>query len=136
MAFAPLAVIPVLTLLFGAWAVASGGLRSLTGILGPAVVAAYPLVILFGWPMHLALLRARCTRWRDYAMAGALLGTIPVLGYVIVAVMFEVKFALSQMGPAALRNVEWGAIGVAVFGVCGVAVALAFRATVFPSQSR
>ena len=126
-AIAPLAVIPVLAALFGPWTVAHGGLRSLLGIIGPALVVAYPMVILFGLPMHLALVRARCTRGRDYAIAGALLGTVPVIAYVLVAVAFEARFALSGMGPALLRNLEWGAIGVLVFGLCTAAVALTYR---------
>jgi hypothetical protein len=125
---APLAVVPVLTLLFGPWAIGHGGLRSLLGILTPAVVVAYPMVILFGLPMHAALVRAGCTRWRDYAAAGALLGAIPVIGYVIVAIVFEAKFNVAALARAAARNLEWGAIGVVVFGVCSTAVAVAFRA--------
>ena len=134
-AIAPLAVVPVLTVLFGPWAATSGGTRSLAGILLPAVVVAYPMVILFGLPMHLALVRQRCTRRRDYAIAGVLLGAVPVAGYVMVAVAFEAKFAIAAIGPAFIRNAEWGAIGVVVFGVCSAAVALAFRALVFPSGS-
>ena len=129
-AIAPLAVVPVLTVLFGPWAATSGGMRSLAGILLPAVVVAYPMVILFGLPMHLALVRQRCTRRRDYAIAGVLLGAVPVAGYVMVAVTFEAKFAIAAIGPAFIRNAEWGAIGVVVFGVCSAAVALAFRALV------
>ena len=75
-AIAPLAVIPVLAVLFGPWAIVNGGIQTLAGIIGPAVIAAYPLVILFGWPMHLALVRAQRTRRLDYAIAGALLGAI------------------------------------------------------------
>ena len=126
-AIAPLAVIPVLTLAFGPWALAHGGWRSLSGILLPAIVVAYVLVILIGVPMHLALVRQGFTRVRDYALAGVLLGAVPVLGYVIVAVAFEAQFVLSAMPRAAARNLEWGAIGVAVFGACSTAVALAFR---------
>ena len=127
-AIAPLAVIPVLALLFGPWALAHGGAPTLIGILMPALVIAYPMVVLFGLPMHLALVRQRCTRLRDYAVTGLLLGAVPVAGYVLVAVAFEAKFALSAMGPALIRNAEWGAIGVVVFGICSVAVAIAFRA--------
>ena len=133
---APLAVIPILSILFGPWAVAHGGVQTLTGIIGPAIIVAYPMVILFGLPMHLALARARCTRWRDYAAAGALLGAVPVAGYVIVAIAFEAKFNIVAMAGAAARNFEWGAIGVAVFGLCSTAIAVAFRATAFPSGSR
>ena len=135
-AIAPLAVVPVLAVLFGPWALAHGGTRSLAGILTPAVVVAYPMVLLFGLPMHLALVRQRCIRRRDYAIAGVLLGAVPVAGYVIVAVAFEAKFALSALGAAFARNAEWGAIGVVVFGLCSAAVALAFRALAFPSGSR
>jgi hypothetical protein len=78
--------------------------------------------------MHLALIRAGCTRWRDYAITGALLGAVPVAGYVVVAVAFEAKFAIASMGSAFVRNGEWGAIGVVVFGLCSAAVAIAFRA--------
>jgi len=133
---APLAVVPVLAVLFGPWAASHGGIRSLAGILVPAVAVTYPMVILFGLPMHLALVRQRCTRRRDYAIAGVLLGAVPVAGYVLVAVAFEAKFAIAAMGPAFARNAEWGAIGVVVFGLCSAAVALVFRATVFPSGSR
>jgi len=137
-AVAPLAVIPVLVVLFGPWAIAHGGTRSLTGIVVPAIVVAYPMVVLFGLPMHLALVRAGCARRRDYAITGLLLGAVPVAGYVVVAVAFEAKFAIAAMGPAFLRNAEWGAIGVMVFGLCSAAVAIAFRAiaTAFPSGSR
>lgn len=127
-AIAPLAVIPVLTLLFGPWAAAHGGLRSWFGIIAPALAIAYPLVILVGLPMHLALVRQRCTAHRHYAVVGALLGAVPVVGYVIVAIAFEAKFVVSAMGRAATRNFEWGAIGVLVFGACSTAVALVFRA--------
>ena len=127
-AIAPLAVIPVLVVLFGPWAIAHGGARSLTGIVVPAIVVAYPMVVLFGLPMHLALVRAGCMRWRDYAITGVLLGAVPVAGYVVVAVAFEAKFAIAAMGPAFLRNAEWGAIGVMVFGLCSAAIAIAFRA--------
>jgi hypothetical protein len=129
-AIAPLAVVPVLAVLFAPWALAHGGCRVLLGILAPAVVVAYPMVLLFGLPMHFALLRQRCTRRRDYALTGLLLGAVPVAGYVIVAVAFEAKFVLSAMGTAFARNAEWGAIGVVVFGLCSAAVALAFRAIV------
>ena len=91
--------------------------------------------------MHLALVRQRCTRWRDYALAGALLGAVPVLGYVLVAVAFEAKFVMAAMPRAAARNFEWGAIGVVVFGACSAAVATArsaaiARLTASPSGSR
>ena len=135
-AIAPLAVVPVLAVLFGPWALAHGGTRSLHGILTHALVVAYPMVILFGLPMHFALVHQRFTRWRDYAITGVLLGAVPVAGYVIVAVAFEAKFALSAMGPAFVRNAEWGAIGVAVFGLCSAAVSLSFRFMAFPSGSR
>jgi len=141
-AVAPLAVIPVLLVLFGPWALAHGGARSLAGIIVPAVAVAYPMVILFGLPMHLALVRQRHTRLRDYALTGVLLGAVPVAGYVLVAVAFEAKFAVSAMAPALVRNAEWGAIGVLVFGACSAAVAMAFRAVslgttalAFPSRS-
>ena len=130
---APLAVIPILAVMFGPWALAHGGARSLAGIVVPGVLAAYPLLILFGLPIHLALKRQGRVRARDYAVAGALLGAVPVIGYVIVAVMFEAKFALAAMPMAAARNFEWGAIGVLVFGLCSTAVALTFRATASPS---
>ncbi|MEO7156605.1 MAG: hypothetical protein ABI039_03525 [Vicinamibacterales bacterium] len=126
-AVAPLAAVPVLTLLFGPWALAHGGGRSLAGIVWPALVVAYPMVILFGVPMHLALVRQGCTRWRDYAFAGILLGAVPVIGYYFVAVVFEAQFLPSAIPSAAVRNLEWGAIGVGVFGVCSAAIAIAFR---------
>lgn len=137
-AIAPIAVIPILVIVFGPWAFSNGGMRSLVGIVGPALILAYALVVLFGVPMHLALVRARCTRIRDYAIAGALLGSVPIIGYVIVAVAFEAKFVPPAMSAALLRNLEWGAIGVLVFGLCGTAIAIAFRATALasPSQSR
>ena len=135
-AIAPLAVVPVLTVLFGSWALTNGGLRSLAGILMPALVVAYPLVILVGLPMHVALARQRCTRRRDYAITGALLGAVPVAGYVVVAVLFEAKFALSAVGPAFIRNATWGAIGVMVFGLSSAAVAIAFRAIAVISDRR
>ena len=138
-AIAPLAVIPVLGLLFGPWALTHGGVRSLAGILMPAVIVGYPLVMLVGLPLHLALVQQRYTRWRDYAITGTLLGAVPVAGYVLVAVLFEAKFVLSAVGAALVRNATWGTIGVMVFGLCGAAVAIAFRAiavTAFPSKSR
>ena len=139
-AIAPLAVLPILTLMFGPWAMAHGGWDSLLGVLTPAIVVAYPLVLVVGLPMHLALVRERCTRARDYALASLLLGTVPVLGYVMVAVAFEARFAVAALPRAAARNLEWGAIGVAVFGACSVAVGMTFRAiaqlTAFPSGSR
>jgi hypothetical protein len=134
-AIAPLAVVPVLIVVFGMWATAHGGWRSMAGILTPAIAVAYPLLILIGLPMHFALVRQRCTRARDYALAGLLLGAVPVLGYVIVAVIFEAQFTLAAIPRAAARNLEWGAIGVAVFGACSTAVALAFRAVAKASPS-
>ena len=125
---APLAVVPVLAVLFGPWALTSGGTRTLIGILGPALVVAYPATILFGLPMHLALLQQRCTRWRDYAVVGGLLGAVPVAGYVLVAVVFDAKFDIAAMGPTLAKNATWGAIGVLVFGLCSAAVAITFRA--------
>lgn len=127
-AIAPLAVVPVLLMLFGPWALAHGGTRSLAGILTPAIIVAYPMVILFGLPMHLALVRQRCTRWRDYAVVGVLLGAVPVAGYVLVAVMFDAKFEITAMFPTLAKNATWGAIGVLVFGLCSAAVAMTFRA--------
>ena len=129
-AIAPLAVVPVLAVLFGPWALAHGGTRSLAGILMPAVIAAYPMVILFGLPMHLALVRQRFTRRRDYALTGVLLGAVPVAGYVLVAVAFDAKFEVTQLLPTLAKNATWGAIGVVVFGLCSAAVALTFRAIV------
>jgi hypothetical protein len=93
----------------------------------PAAIVAYSLLILFGLPMHFALARQGYTRKRDYVVAGALLGAVPVIGYVIVAVVFEAKFVLAAMPMAFARNAEWGGIGVLVFGVCGSAIALTFR---------
>lgn len=127
---APLAVVPVLAALFAPWALTNGGLRSLMGILGPALVVAYPATVLFGLPMHLALVRQRCTRWRDYALTGVLLGAVPVAGYVLVAVMFDAKFEIAAMGSTLAKNANWGTIGVLVFGVCSATIALAFRAIV------
>jgi hypothetical protein len=127
-AVAPLAVVPILTVLFGPWAIGHGGLPTFAGIIWPALVVAYPMVVLFGLPMHLALVRQRATAWRHYAIVGALLGAVPVIGYVIVAIVFEAKFALSAMGAATARNFEWGAIGVVVFGLCSAAIATTFRA--------
>jgi hypothetical protein len=135
-AVAPLAVIPVLTIIFGPWALTHGGPQSLAGILGPALIVAYPTMILFGLPMHMALVRQRCTRWRHYALVGTLLGAVPVTGYCIVAILFEAKFVVSALPSATVRNFEWGAIGVVVFGACSTAVAIAFRAIsvkAFPS---
>jgi len=129
-AIAPLAVLPVLTLMFGPWAMAHGGWGSLQGILRPAIVVAYPVTVLIGLPIHLALVRQRCTRVRDYAMAGLLLGALPVIGYALVAVVVEAQFAASGIQRAAARNMDWGGIGVAVFGACSAAVATTFRAVV------
>ena len=130
---APLAVIPVLLVLFGPWALAHGGARTLSGILEPAVLLAYPLLILFGLPLHFALAQQRLTRPRHYAVAGLLAGALPMIGYLIVAVLFEAKFALAGIPMALARNIEWGVIGALVFGLCSSAVAVAFRATAFPS---
>jgi hypothetical protein len=127
-AIAPLAVVPVLAIVFAWWAMARGGAAGLTGIIVPAVVVAYPLLILFGLPVHLALVQQRCTRRMHYAVAGALLGAVPVIGYCLVAIAFEAQFQLAAMGGALGRNLEWGAIGVVVFGLCSTAVALTFRA--------
>ena len=54
-------------------------------------------------------------------------GAVPVIGYYIVAVVFEAKFAPAAIPAAAVRNLEWGAIGVGVFGLCSAAIAMAFR---------
>lgn len=132
-ALAPLAVIPVLIVLFGPWALSHGGWPSLRGILAPALIVAYPLTIGIGLPMHLALVYQRCVRARDYAIAGALLGAVPVIGYVIVAVVFEAKFEAPAMPRALMRNSEWGLIGAAVFGACSAAVAATFRAVARPA---
>lgn len=126
-AIAPLAAVPVLTLLFGPWALAHGGTRLSTGIILPALVVAYPMVILFGVPMHMALVHQHVTRRRDYAIVGILLGAVPVIGYYIVAVVFEARFLPAAIPAAAVRNLEWGAIGVVVFGLCSAAIAIAFR---------
>lgn len=131
-ALAPLAVVPVLTVMFAPWALAHSGWPSLRGILLPALVVAYPLTILAGLPMHLSLMHQRCTRTRDYAIAGLLLGAVPVMAYVMVAVVFEAEFALAAMPRAALRNSEWGLIGVVVFGACSAAAATTFRALARP----
>ena len=133
-AFAPLAVVPVLALMFGPWAMAHGGWPSLLGILWPGIVVAYALVLVAGVPMHLALVRQRYTRARDYALAGLLLGAVPVAGYVILAVAFEARFELAALPRAAARNLEWGAIGVAVFGTCSAAVSFTFRAIAVGSR--
>jgi hypothetical protein len=135
-AIAPIAVIPALTVMFGPWALAHGGWPSLGGILKPALVVAYPLLILFGLPMHLALVGQSFTRRRDYALAGLLLGAVPVIGYLVVAIVFEAQFMPSGIARASARNIEWGAIGAAVFGVCGAAVALAFRALIGQPETR
>ena len=42
-AIAPLAVVPVLTVLFGPWTIAHGGARSYLGIVGPARSACWCL---------------------------------------------------------------------------------------------
>lgn len=133
---APLAVLPVLTLLFGHWAMTQGGWRALIGILIPALVVAYPLLILIGLPIHFAMQRQRCVGRRDYALAGLLLGAVPVIGYVILAVVVEAHFVPAEIPRATARNFEWGAIGAVVFGACGAAVALAFRALTLNSSCR
>ena len=125
-AIAPLAAVPVLARCLGPGllpTVASAPGR----IVGPALVVAYPMVMLFGLPMHLALVHQRCTRWRDYAIAGILLGAVPVTGYYFVAVVFEAQFVPAAIPSAAVRNLEWGAIGVGVFGLCSAAIAITFR---------
>jgi hypothetical protein len=127
-AAAPLAVIPVLLVLFGPWALSHGGVWSLSGILVPALVVAYPMLILFGLPMHLVMSRQRVSRPRAYLTVGMLLGAVPVIGYYVVAVAFEARFVMALIPGAAIRNLEWGAIGAIVFGMCSAAVALAFRA--------
>jgi hypothetical protein len=134
-AVAPLAIVPVLLAAFGWWAMAHGGWRSMAGILVPGLAVAYALVLIAGVPVHLALVRQQCTRARDYALAGLLLGAVPVIGYVVVAVIFEAQFAPAALPRAMARNFEWGAIGAAVFGACSTAVALAFRAVVRASPS-
>jgi len=131
---APLAVVPVLAIMFAPWAIARGGMAGLTGIIVPAVVVAYPLLILFGLPIHFALVHQRCTRWSHYAVAGALLGAVPVAGYCVVAIAFDAKFAPAALGRSMALNAEWGAIGVVVFGACSAAVALAFRAIAVGSR--
>ena len=133
-AIAPLAAVPVLALLFGPWAIAHGGSRSITGIILPALVVAYPMVILFGVPMHLVLVQQRVTGARAYAIAGILLGAVPVIGYYVVAVAFEARFLPAAIPAAAIRNLEWGAIGVGVFGLCSAAIATAFRAIAIPPK--
>ena len=135
-AIAPLAVVPVLGLLFGPWALAHGGGRSLAGIISPALVVAYPLLVLFGLPMHVALVRQRATHWRAYAITGVLLGAVPVIGYYLVAVAFEAKFQAGLLPAAAVRNFEWGAIGAGVFGLTSAAVAIAFRAIAIRQPAR
>lgn len=132
---APLAVVPVLAIMFAPWTIARGGMDGLAGIIVPAVVVAYPLLILFGLPIHYALVRQRCTRWSHYALAGTLLGAVPVIGYCVVAIAFEAKFALAALGRAIVLNAAWGAIGVVVFGACSAAVALAFRAIALRSTA-
>ena len=134
-AIAPLAVVPILSLIFGPWVMTDGGWRSLIGILRPAIAVAYPATILIGLPIHLALVRQRCTRVRDYAVAGLLLGAVPVIGYALVAVVVEAQFAASGLQRAAIRNIEWGGIGAVVFGTCSAAVAMTFRAVVRASPS-
>ena len=129
-AIAPLAVVPILTVLFGPWTIAHGGTPSYVGIVGPGLVVSYAMVLIAGLPMHWALSWQQRTRVRDYAIAGALLGAVPVIGYVIVAVAFEAKFALSAMPRAFARNLEWGSIGVLVFGICAMTIAIAFRAII------
>ena len=128
LALAPLAVIPVLTLMFGPWAFAHGGWRSLSGILLPGIVVSYAVTLLVGLPLHLALVRQRVTRLRDYATVGVLLGAVPVIGYLMVAIAFEAGFAGAAIPRAAVRNLEWGAIGVVVFAASSAAIAVAFRA--------
>lgn len=135
-AIAPLAVVPVLTVLFGPWTIAHGGMRSWLGIIGPALIVSYVLLVLAGLPMHWALMWQQRTRIRDYALAGALLGAVPVIGYVIVAVAFEAKFMLSAMPHAFARNLEWGSIGVFVFGMCATVIAVVFRMIALPLPVR
>lgn len=127
-ACAPLAVVPILTLMFGPWAIAHGGSTSLLGIIIPALVVTYLLTLLVGLPTHLTLMRQGLGQFRHYATAGLLLGAVPVIGYAIVAIVFEAKFDPALLPRATVRNLEWGAIGVAVFGASSMAVALAFRA--------
>src|ERR1051325_10301428 len=103
-AIAPLTVVPVLTVLFGPWAIAHGGAPSYLGIVGPALFVSYVMVLIAGLPMHWALTWQHRTRVRDYAIAGALLGAVPVIGYVIVAVAFAAKFAVSGLPRASARR--------------------------------
>jgi hypothetical protein len=123
---APLAAAPVIALIFGAWSLANGGVATLASIVLQTLAVAYPATVLFGLPVHLALVRQGYRRATHYATAGALLGALPVIAYTVVAIAFEAKFALSAMGRAAGRNLEWGAIGVLVFGAVTAAVAAAF----------
>lgn len=125
---APFAVVPVLAVLFLPWALSRGGAGGLLGILLPAVIAAYPLLLIFGLPIHALLARQHWTRRRDYAVAGAVLGAGPVIGYCLIAMAFEANFSAAQAWRAVLRNAEWGAIGAVVFGSCATAVAITFHA--------
>jgi hypothetical protein len=123
---APLAAAPVIALIFGWWAWTHGGLATLGSITWQTLAVTYPAIVFFGLPVHLALDRQRYRRFAHYVTAGALLGALPVIGYTVVAIAFEAKFAISAIGRATVRNLEWGAIGVLVFGAVSAAVAAAF----------
>jgi hypothetical protein len=123
---APLAAVPVLAVLYGPWVVGDAGLGGLMPVAIGTLLVAYPTTILFGIPVHVILRRYRCTTLADYAAAGALLGGLPVVGYCIVAIVFEAKFAPGGIWQATVRNVEWGAIGTVVFAAGSAAVGASF----------
>lgn len=132
---APLASAPVIALIFWRWASTHGGPTAFFPIVLQTLAVTYPAMVLFGLPIHLALARQRYRRWSHYAMAGALTGSVPVVGYCLVAIVFEAKFAVAGLSSATMRNAAWGGIGVVVFGAVTTAVAVAFwQVAVRPPQ--
>jgi hypothetical protein len=99
---------------------------TLASLVLPALAVTYPAMVLFGLPIHFALARQGYRRLSHYLVAGGLTGTVPVIGYCVVAIVFEAKFAVAGLWSATLRNAAWGGIGVVVFGAATAAVAAAF----------
>lgn len=141
-ALAPLAVVPVLAVLYGPWAITAAGLSSLISVVVAALFVSYPATVLFGIPVHVILEKQRWRRLSDYVTTGALLGGFPVVVYCLVAIVVDAKFVPSGLWTATVRNAEWGAIGTVVFALSSAAVAAVFwriaakdsRRTPFPRR--
>src|SRR5204862_7460187 len=110
-AVAPLALVPVLALFYAHPAIGGAGYQFFIPTALGTLLFVYPATFVVGVPIHFLLERFRVRSLKDYCLFGAVLGSLPVIGYNIVATTFDTHFHWAEVGQSIRVNLEWGILG-------------------------